>query len=114
MARSRGSCASSGPIWCTSITCWALASEAIRAARRALGPSVPIVLTLHEYLSICHHHGQMVTPGGALCERASALACGQCFPEVGAGRLRRRELFLKSFYRQVDAFVSPSRFLADR
>ena len=88
--------------------------EAIRAARRALGPLVPIVLTLHEYLSICHHHGQMVTPGGALCERASALACGQCFPEVGAGRLRRRELFLKSFYRQVDAFVSPSRFLADR
>jgi glycosyltransferase involved in cell wall biosynthesis len=88
--------------------------EAIRAARRALGPSVPIVLTLHEYLSICHHYGQMVTPGGALCERASALACGQCFPEVGAGRLRRRELFLKSFYRQVDAFVSPSRFLADR
>ena len=88
--------------------------EAIRATRRALGPAIPIILTLHEYLSICHHHGQMVTPGGSLCERASPASCGVCFPSVGAGRLLRREMFLKSFYRQVDAFVSPSRFLADR
>lgn len=90
-----------------------LGVEAIRAARRALG-AAPIVLTLHEYLSICHHHGQMVRTGGALCDRASPADCGTCFPEIGAGRMLRRELFLKSFYRQVDAFVSPSRFLAER
>ena len=33
--------------------------EAIRAVRR-VRPNVPIVATLHEYLSICNNHGQMV------------------------------------------------------
>ncbi len=88
--------------------------QAIRATRRALG-DVPIVFTLHEYLPICANHGQMIkTKSGALCSRATPTECGVCFPEIGPANLMRRELFLKSFFAEVDAFVSPSRFLLRR
>lgn len=88
--------------------------QAIRSARRALG-DVPIVFTLHEYLPICANHGQMIkAKSGALCSRASASECGVCFPEIGPANLMRRELFIKSFFAEVDAFVSPSRFLLTR
>lgn len=88
--------------------------QAIRSARRALG-DVPIVFTLHEYLPICANHGQMIkAKAGALCSRASASECGVCFPEIGPANLMRRELFIKSFFAEVDAFVSPSRFLLTR
>jgi glycosyltransferase involved in cell wall biosynthesis len=88
--------------------------QAIRSARRALG-DVPIVYTLHEYLPICAHHGQMIkAKSGALCARASASECGVCFPEIGPANLMRRELFIKSFFAEVDAFVSPSKFLLGR
>lgn len=88
--------------------------QAIRAARRALG-DVPIVYTLHEYLPICAHHGQMIkAKTGALCSKASPSECGVCFPEIGPANLMRRELFIKSFFAEVDAFVSPSRFLLGR
>lgn len=88
--------------------------QALRSVRRAL-PGVPVVFTLHEYLPICAHHGQMIKARtGALCHKASASDCGMCFPEIGAGNLMRRELFIKSFLQDVDAFVSPSRFLLGR
>lgn len=88
--------------------------QAILAARRALG-DVPIIYTLHEYLPICAHHGQMIkAKNGALCLKASASECGICFPEIGAANMLRRELFIKSFFAKVDAFVSPSRFLLKR
>ena len=88
--------------------------QALRAARRALG-DVPIVFTLHEYLMICANHGQMIkTRSGALCSKASPSECGVCFPEIGPANLMRRELFIKSFLADVDAFVSPSRFLLGR
>jgi glycosyltransferase involved in cell wall biosynthesis len=88
--------------------------QAIRSVRRALG-DVPIVFTLHEYLPICAHHGQMIkTKSGALCMRASPSDCGVCFPEIGASNLLRREIFIKNFLAEVDAFVSPSRFLLSR
>jgi glycosyltransferase involved in cell wall biosynthesis len=89
-------------------------AQAIAAVRKALG-GVPIVVTLHEYLSICHHHGQMIKARtGALCHRSSPAECAVCFPEIGPAAFMRRELFLKSFFEQVDAFVSPSRFLIER
>lgn len=88
--------------------------QAIRAARNALG-KVPIVYTLHEYLPICAYHGQMIkAKSGALCMKASPSECGMCFPEIGAANMLRRELFIKSFFAEVDAFVSPSRFLLKR
>lgn len=77
--------------------------------------SVPVVLTLHEYLGICHHQGQMVRTGGyELCRKASPDACHGCFPAVSAQDFFLRELYIKSFFELVDAFVSPSEFLVDR
>lgn len=88
--------------------------EAIHAVRR-VRPRVPIVVTLHEYLSICNNHGQMVKArGGALCRRASPAECAVCFPDISAAALHKRELFIKTLLSEVDVFVSPSRFLIDR
>jgi glycosyltransferase involved in cell wall biosynthesis len=88
--------------------------EAIHAVRQAL-PQVPIVVTLHEFLSICNNHGQMVKArNAALCHKASPADCAMCFHEISAARFMKRELFIKSFFRHVDAFVSPSRFLLER
>ena len=88
--------------------------EAIRAVRR-VRPNVPIVATLHEYLSICNNHGQMVkAKTGQLCRRASPAECGVCFPDIGASALHKRELFIKTLFEDVDMFISPSRFLIDR
>ncbi|SNX68207.1 glycosyltransferase involved in cell wall bisynthesis [Cereibacter ovatus] len=88
--------------------------QALHATRRVLG-DVPIVFTLHEYLPICAHHGQMIKARShGLCLRASASDCGICFPEIGAAAMKRRELFIKAFFDRVDAFVSPSRFLLQR
>ena len=71
--------------------------QAIRSIRRALG-DVPIVYTLHEYLPICAHHGQMIKPKThALCQRATPSDCGMCFPgdrrgEPAAARDLHQEL----------------------
>lgn len=88
--------------------------EAIHAVRRAL-PKAAVVATLHEYLAICNNHGQMVRArSGALCRSASPNECALCFPEIGAGALLRREMFIKTMFEQIDMFISPSRFLLDR
>jgi glycosyltransferase involved in cell wall biosynthesis len=91
-----------------------LGMEAILQARRLL-PRAAIVVTFHEYLSICLHHGQMVkTSRNALCRRASPADCAACFPQHTAGAIFQRELFLKDHLALADAFVSPSRFLIQR
>lgn len=79
-------------------------------------PDIAIVVTLHEFLSICHHHGQMVKTGdkATLCQRSSPAECGMCFPDIPAGEFMKRELFLKTFFEMVDHFVSPSQFLINR
>ena len=89
-------------------------AQAIHSVRRALG-DVPIIFTLHEYLPICANHGQMIkAKTGALCSKSSPADCGVCFPDIGPANLKRREVYLKNAFDQVDAFVSPSRFLLER
>ncbi len=88
--------------------------EALALVRRAL-PSARVFLTLHEYLLICHHHGQMVTrPALELCPAASPQACHRCFPEEPPSAFFLRELWLKRFLAEVDRFICPSAFLAGR
>lgn len=88
--------------------------ETLAIVRRTL-PEARIVVTLHEYLAICNHFGQMVKrPSFALCDAASPQACHACFPERSPQDFFMRELFVKRFFRVVDTFVSPSQFLADR
>lgn len=88
--------------------------EAFHYVRR-YAPQARIVATLHEYLLICHHFGQMVTrPDHALCQMASPQRCHRCFPEHSPRSFFLRELWLKRFLRDVDLFVSPSEFLRGR
>ena len=91
-----------------------LGVEAIWEVRRAL-PKARIVITFHEYLSICLHHGQMVkTQKKRLCSSATPAECHACFPETTPRHIFERELFLKDHLQLADAFVSPSHFLIDR
>ncbi|MFG1410848.1 glycosyltransferase family 4 protein [Xanthobacter sp. VTT E-85241] len=91
-----------------------LGLETLFAVRDTL-PDAVIVVTFHEFLSICHHHGQMVKTGGMkLCQRASPVECHSCFPEISPARFLQRERFIQSMLEIADHYVSPSRFLAER
>ncbi len=89
-------------------------AEVLALVRRVL-PKAAIVVTFHEYLSICLNHGQMVKTGRhRLCSRASPAECSGCFPEWTPEAVHLRERFLKDHLLLADAYVSPSRFLAGR
>ena len=78
-------------------------------------PSCRIVLTLHEYLAICHHFGQMITTQHQnLCYQASPTRCQRCYPELSRSDFFLRQRYIERFFDLVDVFVSPSQFLADR
>lgn len=78
-------------------------------------PESRIVLTLHEYLAICNHFGQMVKrPSFRLCSKSSLRECSRCFPDRTEQDFFLREMYIKRFFKLVDYFISPSQFLADR
>jgi glycosyltransferase involved in cell wall biosynthesis len=82
--------------------------------RRVL-PETAIVYTLHEFLPICHHHGQMVrTFGDELCTEASPRRCNECFPEISPQSFFLRERFVKGHFASVDRFLAPSAQLMDK
>jgi len=88
--------------------------EAFRHVREVL-PDAKIVLTVHEYLVICHHYGQMVTRKHEnLCYASSLARCNQCFPDISPADFFLRQLYVQSFFAYVDRFISPSHFLAER
>ncbi|MCW8086137.1 glycosyltransferase family 4 protein [Sabulicella glaciei] len=76
---------------------------------------VPSFLTLHEFLAICHNHGQMVTrPARVLCDRESPLACGECFPEARRMQFVVRREHFQRHLNLMKGWISPSEFLAHR
>ena len=88
--------------------------EAFLHVRRSL-PDCKIVVTLHEFLAICHHYGQMVrSDRQTLCHEASPLRCNGCFKEITPSDFFLRELYIKRFFELVDHFIAPSEFLAGR
>jgi glycosyltransferase involved in cell wall biosynthesis len=88
--------------------------EAILHVHETL-PSCGIILTLHEYLAICHHYGQMVTKQNkTLCYEASPIRCGACFADNSPDNFFLRKLYIMRFFDLVDRFVAPSDFLAQR
>jgi glycosyltransferase involved in cell wall biosynthesis len=88
--------------------------EMFSAIRRGW-PAAKIVLSLHEYLAICNHHGQMMkTKTFRLCEKDSYAACAACFPQYGERDFFLRKRYLQMFFEDVDLFISPSHFLAGR
>jgi glycosyltransferase involved in cell wall biosynthesis len=78
-------------------------------------PDATFVMTLHEMLAICLHHGQMVkTRSRELCRRESPLACLGCFPDQTLERFAFRKASLLSVLRRFDHLVYPSEFLRGR
>jgi glycosyltransferase involved in cell wall biosynthesis len=77
---------------------------------------VPMILTLHEFLAICHAGGRMVKNGKTreLCHRADPRSCSECFPGISPEDFFLRELFMKSHFELIDQFVAPSAFLKSR
>src|SRR5690606_24699095 len=71
--------------------------------------------TLHEFLAICHHYGQMVRRGSfVLCERSGPRECARCFPDQSPQNFFLRKAYIMRYFREVDHFISPSEFLAGR
>jgi glycosyltransferase involved in cell wall biosynthesis len=88
--------------------------EAFLHVRETL-PQCRIVLTLHEYLALCHHYGQMVTKQNrTLCYEASPMRCTRCFKEITPSDFFLRKLYIQRFFDLVDLFLAPSHFLAER
>jgi glycosyltransferase involved in cell wall biosynthesis len=90
-----------------------LGLEMIREVRKFM-PDGTIVLSLHEYLAICHAQGQMRKTTGLLCAKAAPLDCHGCYPAITPQDFFMRELFVKSFLNLVDHFICPSAFLRSR
>jgi glycosyltransferase involved in cell wall biosynthesis len=91
-----------------------LGVESLRAVKR-IAPGAQLMLTLHEFLAICAHHGQMVKRGSLrLCSEASLDACHQCFPERSREDLWLRKQYIFGHFRSVDRFIAPSEFLRQR
>jgi glycosyltransferase involved in cell wall biosynthesis len=75
-------------------------------------PAARIVLTFHEFISICAANGQMVRLNdNSLCTRASGVRCHQCFPERGPEQFLMRRMWMQRHLAAVDAFSCPSRFM---
>jgi glycosyltransferase involved in cell wall biosynthesis len=88
--------------------------EMLRTLRRCL-PDARIVLTLHEYMAICRHDGQMVRRGSLqLCRKDTPQDCHRCFPEHAPEDFWLRRRYVRHHFDLVDAFVAPSRFLRQR
>jgi glycosyltransferase involved in cell wall biosynthesis len=90
-----------------------LGMELMPMIKRVL-PNARIVMTLHDFYSICANDGQMQTTAGLPCSAASIDACHRCFPDRPATDFRLRELQVRGALRAVNKFISPSSFLRDR
>jgi glycosyltransferase involved in cell wall biosynthesis len=78
-------------------------------------PDAHFVMTLHEMLAICMHHGQMIrTRSRELCRRDSPLRCLQCFPETTLERYAYRKATFLSVLSRFDHVIYPSEFIAGR
>jgi glycosyltransferase involved in cell wall biosynthesis len=81
----------------------------------AARPEATFVITLHEMLAICLHHGQMIkTRSRELCRREAPLNCLACFPDQTLERFAFRKAALLSVLRRFDHVIYPSDFIRDR
>ena len=82
---------------------------------QTLCPTAKIVVTLHEYLALCMHNGQMVTTQNLkLCHKATPLACSMCFPDKSTKDMFLRHHYIKTILESCNALISPSNFLIAR
>lgn len=82
---------------------------------KQIDPSIRILMTLHEFLAICYHNGQMIKTGNfRLCSREAPDDCHRCFPHVSPEDFWLRKHYFMSHFKFVDQFVAPSEFLRQR
>lgn len=92
----------------------AVGLELIGAVRR-YRPQARIVITLHEFMAICHHAGLMVkTRGLGLCRSSDPGSCAACFPLLAAADFAARKQFVRAHFDLADLFIAPSGFLRRR
>jgi glycosyltransferase involved in cell wall biosynthesis len=78
-------------------------------------PEARFVVTLHEMLAICAHHGQMIrTRGRELCRGFAPTQCAGCFPDRAARHFALRRASFLAVLRRFDAVVYPSDFMRRR
>jgi glycosyltransferase involved in cell wall biosynthesis len=78
-------------------------------------PDAVYVMTLHEMLAICLHHGQMIrTRGRELCNRESPLRCLGCYPDRTIEHMVLRKAYMLSVLRRFDQLIYPSDFIRRR
>jgi glycosyltransferase involved in cell wall biosynthesis len=87
-------------------------TDVVRMLKKDLG--VPVIVTLHEYLAICHRDGQMLKTSNQLCYAASPAECSLCFPDRSSARFFLRRALIMENLSYADLFVAPSAFLAER
>ncbi|QDP01944.1 glycosyltransferase [Thalassotalea sp. PS06] len=88
--------------------------EVLAAARKA-APNAKIIFTIHEFMAMCLHNGQMVkTESLKLCYKATHSDCARCFPQHSPADFFLRKSYILDQFSYVDEFVSPSQFLAER
>jgi glycosyltransferase involved in cell wall biosynthesis len=91
-----------------------LGYDLIREVRNTL-PQAVIVYTLHEYIPICAHDGQMIrTVSNDLCDEATPQRCHECFPHLTPQAFFVRKRFIQAQFGLVDLFLAPSQFLLKR
>lgn len=93
---------------------WRLGTDLIDALMQAR-PDARFVMTIHEMLAICLHHGQMVkTRSRELCRHESPLRCLACFPDQTLERFAYRKATLISVLSRFDSVLHPSDFIRGR
>lgn len=76
---------------------------------------IQVVFTFHEYVAICHNHGQLVTrPSQMLCAGPSPTKCQKCYPDHSKQQFAIRQQHVAHALNSAADFISPSLFLADR
>lgn len=81
---------------------------------RAAKPRAIFVFTIHEMISICANHGQMVRSTGELCYGAGPVECSACLPQFGPLAFLIRAQRLREAFDLFDVVISPSHFVRAR
>jgi glycosyltransferase involved in cell wall biosynthesis len=75
-------------------------------------PKARIILTLHDYYSICPSNGQLFRYHDATrCDGPSLIKCKQCFPKRDPIAFKLRSLAIRNAINLCDIVASPSHFL---
>ena len=84
----------------------------IIAALKKLWPEAIVVLTLHEYLLLCAHNGQMLKRGSnRICNNPEPEACSNCFEGLDLNLFQQRKTAAQTALKCCDGLISPSHYL---